>query len=103
MNLLQAAQWILEGGMGVVAYFLMEKVPFLAGITPSSTKRYVSFAVAALVAWAALGVTFWFGAAMPATAQEWVNLLFATAFGAVIVSQSIHGETRLPPKPSGVV
>jgi hypothetical protein len=103
MTPLQAAQWILEGGMGVVAYFLMEKVSFLAGITPSSTKRYVSFAVAALVAWAALGVTFWYGATMPATAQEWASLLFATAFWAVVVSQGIHGKAKLPPKPSDVV
>jgi len=94
MDILQAAQWVLGGGAGALAYFTMEKVSFLAQIAPPSLKRYVSFAVAALWAWLALGVTFWYGAAMPVTAQEWVSLLFAVAFEAVVVSQGIHGEVK---------
>jgi hypothetical protein len=95
MNVWQMAQWVLGGGMGPVAYWLMEHVDFLAAIAPAGRKRYVSFAVATLIAWAALGLTFWFGAAMPATPQEWVNLLGMVAFESIVVSQGIHGQKKL--------
>ena len=97
MNVWDMAQWVLGGGMGPVAYFLMERVKFLREIDQSSTKRYVSFGVAILVAWVALFVTFWFGADMPVSPQEWVNLLGMVAFESVVVSQSIHGARKLDP------
>jgi len=95
MNVWDMAQWVLGGGMGPVAYWLMENVNFLAAIAPAGRKRYVSFGVAILVAWVALGLTFWFRAAMPVTAREWVNLLGMVAFESIVVSQGIHGQKKL--------
>ncbi len=95
MNVWDMAQWVLGGGMGPVAYYLMENVGFLAAIAPPKRKRYVAFGVAIAVAWLALALTFWFGAPMPATPQEWVNLLGMVAFESIVVSQGIHGERKL--------
>ncbi|MFA5460271.1 MAG: hypothetical protein WC283_03030 [Candidatus Paceibacterota bacterium] len=98
MNVWDMLQWILGGGMGPLAYWLMEHVDFLAAIEPPKRKRYVSFAVAIVVAWAALGLTFWFDPTLPATPQEWVNLFGTVAFEAVVASQAIHGERNLAAK-----
>lgn len=97
MNVWDMLQWVLGGGMGPAAYWLMERVPFLASIAPPAKKRDVSFVVAVLIAWAALGLTFWFDPQLPASPQEWVNLFGAVAFEAVIVSQKIHGVRNLKP------
>ena len=95
MSLWDAAQWVLGGGMGPLVYWLMNHVSFLIKVEPKAAKRWVSFAVAAIVAWGALGITLWMGAPMPVTPQEWVNKLFAVAFAAVVASQGIHGQRDL--------
>ncbi len=95
MNLWDAAQWVLGGGVGPVVYWLMDNIGELA-LLPPRTKRFVSLGLAIVIAWAALGVTLWMGAPIPVTPQEWVNKLFAVAFAAVIASQGIHGQRDLP-------
>ena len=94
MNLWDAAQWVLGGGAGPAVYWLVNNVAVLSELAPRH-KRFVSLALAAAVAWVALGVTLWMGAPLPATPQEWVNKLFAVAFAAIVASQGIHGQREL--------
>ena len=85
----------IVGGSGAVVFWLMEHVPWLAGLR-ADYKRYASLALSALLpmlAWAAMVALGY--AAAPETWQGWVERLFALAAGAVFVSQGLHGALRL--------
>ena len=88
--------WLLSGGgSGVVAFFLMEKVKFLAGLAPDY-KRYASLGITAAVALAAWGI----GLGMkyipiPGDPRSWVESVFSIVAVAIAIAQTIHGATSL--------
>jgi hypothetical protein len=88
--------WIVSGGGGsVVTYWLMEKVGFLAALTPK-WKRRASFAIAAVLPLLAWGASIGMGynpvpESIVAGIEE-AAAIFGLAFG---VSQIIHGERKL--------
>ena len=96
MTLQDALIWILSGGgAGQIAYWLMEAVPFLANLT-AVWKRYVSLALAALLAVAAFGIGVVFTyLPTPASGREWVEAIFSVIALALGWSQAVHGMTRL--------
>ena len=92
----EAIAWVLSGGgAGVIAYFLMEKVEFLADLG-ADYKRYVSIALTAalaLLAWGAgLGMQY---LAVPADWRGWIEAAFSTIAVALVTAQTIHGATAL--------
>lgn len=92
----QVLTWLVSsGGAGVAAYFLMEKVRLLAALAPEP-KRYVSLALAAVIAMAAFSASVGLGyAPVPSGAQAWGEALFAVAFVATNLGQIIHGRAKL--------
>lgn len=89
--------WIVGGGgAAMLAYWLMTYIPALKQLE-GEVKRYVAFALAALLgigAWALLG---WLtGEPWPETAQLWVTVLFRVAALAIIGSQIAHARKDLP-------
>ena len=90
--------WVIGGGgAGVIAYWLMEHIGLLGGLS-SEWKRYVSLGLAAVLACLA------FVAAValsykddPGSAQGWLEALFAVAFLAVTAGQVLHGRLKLRP------
>ena len=94
--LAQFLKLVVEGGLaGVGAFFLMEKVRLLVGLN-SDVKRYVSLAITAtlgmLAFGAAVGLSY---QPQPASAQAWLEALFAVAFISTNTSQVIHGYAKL--------
>ena len=91
----QLLKWLMSAGAGAAAFFIMEKVPELARL-PSEAKRYVSIALSAGLAMAAFTAGVGLGyEPTPATAQAWVEALFAVGFVASGLSQVIHGRAKL--------
>jgi hypothetical protein len=88
--------WLIGGGGGtLVAYWLMENVPALQNLA-SEYKRYLSLAIAGLVACAAFGVSVGLGyREAPAGWQGWLEALFAVIGLAIGGSQAIHGRLNL--------
>lgn len=94
--LFQGLIWIVSGGgAGVLAYFLMEKIPAFANLS-SEGKRYASVALAALCGIGAFLVAIvMLYRPEPETWRQWVEQLFAAAFVSVTTSQVIHGRAKL--------
>ena len=88
--------WLVSGGGAAwVAFKLMEIVPFLVNLVPRD-KRYVSLALAGVVAMLAQAALVGVGATpTPADCLAWVELLFSAAALAVIGSQAKHGQVIL--------
>jgi len=88
--------WIIaDGGAGVLAYWLMERVKALAELTPEP-KRYASWAIAGVLAIAAYLVSMVFGGvAVPGEWREWFEVLFNVALGAIMVGQAAHARLQL--------
>jgi len=88
--------WVVGGtGAGVVAYWLMEQVPGLAGLG-SELKRYVALGLASLLACgayvASVGLAYAEG---PVGWQGWLEALVGVAWLAVVVSQSMHARLKV--------
>ena len=96
MELIAFLIWLLSGGGAAwVAYKLMEIVPFLVNLVPRD-KRYVSLALAGVVAMIAQAAAVGIGITpTPADWLGWVTLLFSAASLAVIGSQAKHGQANL--------
>lgn len=91
-------KWVLSGGAGVIAYALMEEIPFLATLQ-SKAKRYAALGIASALACLGFGAMVLFGyEAAPIDAQSWVEALFSAIAVAVGLSQIIHGERQLNDK-----
>lgn len=104
MELKDAIVWLMSGGgAGAVAYWLMEALPFLAGLPPL-WKRLVAIALTAAVALLALAASLWLGY-QPAqgTPQAWLELIFRVLYAALVVNQGIHGVVKLRSKPASAV
>lgn len=99
MDLKTFIVWILTGGgAGLVAYAIVEAVPFLQTLA-EDYKRYVSLALISVLAAGAWALTVWFGwTAVPATAQDWVYELFSVIATALLTAKTIHGARDLRQK-----
>ena len=96
MELKDLLAWVVSGGgAAIVAYYAIEKVPFLVGLLPEQ-KRLV-----AIVLSASLAIGAWFAmAAMlyepwPAGVYAWIEKLFLIGTSAFTLSQIIHGRAKL--------
>ena len=94
--LLKILQWcVTGGGAGILSYWMMEKVPQLAGLK-AEHKRYASVALSAFLGAAAyaaaVGLSY---QAAPGSAQGWFEALVAAAGMATGLSQVIHGRAKL--------
>ena len=91
----QALSWIVAGGgAGIITYFVMEN--WIPKTLSAEAKRYVSLAMAAVVAMAAFaGAVGMKYLADPVTVQGWTESLFSVAFVATGLSQVIHGRAKL--------
>jgi len=97
MTLQEALLWLVTGGAAVLAYFLMEKVAFLARLSPI-WKRPVAIAIAFVLAQASfLLQVHWGYAPLPIGEQAWAESIFVVGRGAVaaMLSQLIHGAAKL--------
>jgi hypothetical protein len=72
--------------------------PRLAHLSPRM-RRYLSLALASLLACLLYVLYCWLVSAWPETLQHWANDLVGVAFLAIMASQTIHGATKLSPKP----
>lgn len=85
----------VSGGGGVVVYWLLETVPFLANMQ-AEYKRYASLILAGLlpIPFYLLGVAMQYWPA-PVDWRAWVESLFAIAAGSLLASQAVHGRRQL--------
>jgi len=95
-SLREFAVWLLTGGgSGAVVFWLMDNVPFLAGILPDY-KRWATFALTAVVATGTWLFCMWMGwVGVPASPQGWVESALSVIGTAIITGQVIHGATSL--------
>lgn len=99
LSLGEAIAWVLSGGgAGIISFFLMDKVKFLAELA-SDYKRYASIGLTGLLALAAWGA----GMGMqylnvPVDWRGWIEAAFSVIAVALVTSQTIHGATALRQK-----
>lgn len=91
----QVLAWIVAGGgAGIITFFVMEN--WIPKTLSAEAKRYISLALAAVVAMAAFAGAVRLGyLADPVTVQGWAESLFSVAFVATGLSQVIHGRAKL--------
>ena len=96
MELSEFLTWLVNGGgAGIVAYWLMDNLEFLRGLS-SEWKRYASLGLAAGLAMLAFAAGVWLGYVdAPAGAQGWLEALFSVAALALGISQAWHGRAKL--------
>ena len=96
MDLESALVWIISGGGAAwFGFYLCDHVPALQKLV-GDYKRYVAFALTALVAIGAwCGLTAVTQGAWPADWRAWVSELFSVAATAIIAGQGIHAATTL--------
>lgn len=96
LSLGEAIAWVLSGGgAGVIAFFLIEKIKFLAELAPDY-KRYASIALTAVLALAAWGAGMGMDyLAVPKDWRNWIEAAFSTIAVALVTAQVIHGATAL--------
>ena len=102
MELSELLIWILgRGGAGIAAYWLMEHIAFLVMLAPQY-KRYVSFAIAGVLATLAFLASVAMGyQPEPGTTRAWIEALSSVIGVAIGLSQLIHGVRILPMKKEG--
>lgn len=88
--------WVVSGGgAGILTYFLIDKVPFLAKLAPDY-KRYASIAIVIVLAWGAWGLTMLMN--YSPVPEDWRSLIetgFSITFVALTTSQITHGMRDL--------
>jgi hypothetical protein len=96
MTWIDFLKWVLlSGGAGVLAYFVMGKVPELESMNPEP-KRYMSWLIAAGFACTAFSLMVLFGyEEVPANGQVWFEQLFFYAALAITASQTTHARRDL--------
>lgn len=98
--------WLLtQGGAGLVAYWLMDKIEALKALDPEP-KGYAALGLSAslgILAWLVLGLgggQWLVVESQPVTAWEWINGIVSAGSTAVLASQVAHkrldlrGQTR---------
>jgi len=94
--------YLISGGAGTVAYFLMEKVKELREIERPDYKRCFAYGLTgaiAIAAWMALIVLEY--TAMPGSLKGWAEQGFAVLFVALTTNQGLHTALKLRPRPAG--
>ena len=88
--------WVLsEGGAMALSYVLMDKIGFLRDLA-AEAKRLVSFALAAVLAILAYGVSIAMEyQPVPIDTRAWIETLVSVALVAIMGSQLIHGRRDL--------
>lgn len=95
MELREVLSALISGGAGVVVYWLMENIRWLADLRPD-LKRYASLGLAMAIPVAAWLIMVLLGyMPAPATWQGWIEAIFAMATGTLVVSQGLHGALKL--------
>jgi len=96
MSLQEFLIWVLSGGgAGVVAFLLMEWIGNNTDLQ-SDLKRYLSLALAGVVAVGAYSAGVAMGyEPMPEDVRGWIEAVFAVIAVAVMSSQAVHGFTKL--------
>lgn len=94
-TLAQVLKWVLAGGAGAIAYWLIERVPALGKLS-KEMKGYVSLAIAAALASGAfyLGVVMGYESA-PTDVKAWVEAIFSAVMVATVVSKVAHARLQL--------
>ena len=98
ITLRDALVFLSSTGAGVLAYWLMNRLPapIDARLSPANT-RLLALVLTFLVACAAWGVEVLFGyQAAPFGWRAWCEALFAVGGGAAGLNQIIHGYLSLP-------
>ena len=97
MELKELLAWVVSGGgAAIIAYYAIERIPFLMALLPEQ-KRLVAIALPA-----SLAIGAWFAmAAMlyepwPVGVYAWIEKLFLIGTSAFTLSQIIHGRAKLP-------
>ena len=94
-NLKDFLVWVLTPGAGVLAYWLMENVPFLVNLE-ARLKRFAAFGLSAAFGILAFLVMVGMGyEAVPVDWRAWVEALFSVAAVAGGLSQILHGLLKL--------
>ncbi len=89
--------WVTTAGAGVLAYWLVEEVAWLAQLAPKA-KRFASFGLTAILALAAWGVQLVMAyAETPVGWRAWVEAVVAIVAAAIVVAQGVHGARDLAP------
>ena len=103
IDLPSIVQWLLGGGAGIVAFFVIENVlPKIIpgfGDLPSEAKRWISWLISALLAALAYGVAVAMGyVPIPADWRMWIEELIRVILAAIVVAEAIHGRFVLSKK-----
>jgi hypothetical protein len=92
MELQAFLAWVISGGAATGAYFLVEKVKWLAALAPES-KRWAAFGVSALLAMAAYTVAAFCGyEALPGSFLAWVEILFLVGTSSFGLATLLHAK-----------
>jgi len=96
MTLMDFLKWVLlSGGAGVLAYFLMGRVPELSDMQPEP-KRYASWLLSAVFACLAFSLMVALGySETPMSIQAWIEQLFYYSTLAIGTSQVTHARRDL--------
>jgi len=99
LTLGEGLTWVLSGGgAGVVAFFLIDRVPFLAKLMPDY-KRYVSIGLVLVLCGLAWGASMLLQyTPVPRDWIAWVEQGFSIGFVGITTSLLIHGATDLRKK-----
>ncbi len=102
MSLQDGLSWVLGGGAGVVAYYILAQLdvdwPWFH-LLRSDYKRYLSFVLAGVFASAVAAIALVGGMVMnyhaPLAWREWAEVLFEVSFAAIVLSQTWHAAKDL--------
>lgn len=87
--------WVTTAGAGVLAYWLIDNVAWLAQLAPRA-KRFAAMALTGAIALAAWGVQLAMAyVPAPVDWRGWVEAAVAIVAVAFAVSQGIHGARNL--------
>jgi len=89
--------WVTTAGAGVLAYWLVEEIEWLARLSPKA-KRFASFGLTAAIALAAWGIQLAMAYVQaPVGWRAWVEAIVSIAAASIVVAQGVHGVRDLPP------
>ena len=98
LTLEDALRWVMSGGAGAVAFYLIEKVPALKKLAPDY-KRYVSIGIVLVLVGLAWGAILLIGySPMPHGWREWIEGWFSVSYIGLVTSLFLHGATSLKEK-----
>ena len=97
-NLMEATAWVIGGGgAGILAYALLETMPFQGDLTPKG-KRFLAGVLCCVIGILVYLFTVYMGwePTCGGDARCWIEGCANTALVAFATSQAIHGTRDLP-------